>query len=296
MTAPRWELLDRSVPFEPVHAATVDVEEHFHAAALALAAPRASWRDLESRVVANTERTLAMFAETGASGTFFILGSVAERFPGLVRAIAEQGHEIASHGHDHWRATEQRRDEFWDDVRRSKEVLEDVSGRPVLGYRAANFSIGRENWWAFEVLAEVGYRYSSSVYPVRHDHYGMLEAPRTPFAPLAGFVEIPISTLRVLGQPMPAGGGGYFRLLPYPVSRYAITRIAAEGRNAIHYFHPWEIDPDQPRFSLPLRSRFRHYTGLRNMEAKLRRLLADFTWRRADHVFRDLIAGTGAGT
>jgi polysaccharide deacetylase family protein (PEP-CTERM system associated) len=291
MTSIRCAILARSAAFEPIHAATVDVEEHFHAAVLASAAPRKSWPDLESRVVSNTERVLAMFAETGTSGTFFVLGSVAERYPGLVRSIAAQGHEIASHGHDHWRATEQSRDAFRDDVRRSRAVLEDVSGEPVLGYRAANFSIGRTNWWAFETLAEVGYLYSSSVYPVRHDHYGMPEAPRAPFAPIPGFVELPISILPVLGQPLPAGGGGYFRLFPYALSRFAVTRIAAEGRNAIHYFHPWEVDPSQPRFPLPMRSRFRHYTGLGTMETKLRKLFSEFTWRRVDHVFRDLLLG-----
>jgi polysaccharide deacetylase family protein (PEP-CTERM system associated) len=289
MTKARWEVLMRPTPFAPIHAATVDVEEHFHAAALATCAPRATWSAHDSRVVANTERVLSIFADSGATGTFFILGSIAERYPALVRLIAAQGHEIASHGYDHWRATEQSRDAFREDVLRSKSVLENASGAPVRGYRAANFSIGRTNWWAFETLAEAGYAYSSSVYPVRHDHYGMPEAPLVPFAPIPGFVEIPISALPVFGWPLPAGGGGYFRLFPYALSRAGFARMTAEKRNAIFYFHPWEIDPQQPRHRLPMKSHFRHYVRLGAMEKNLRRLLRDFTWRRADHVFGDLL-------
>lgn len=272
-----------------VNALSVDVEDWFQVQALAPVVDRGDWSSLERRVETSTDRILALFDGAGVRATFFTLGWVAERHPALVRRIVAAGHELASHGSEHRRADEQDRASFRDDVRRSKRVLEDVGGVEVKGYRAPTFSIGPANLWAFDVLAEEGYAYSSSVYPVRHDLYGMPEAPRFPFHTGAGLLEeYPITTLRWGGRNLPCGGGGFFRLLPYAVSRAAIARVnAAEGRAAIFYFHPWEVDPGQPRLGgLPARSRLRHYLNLHRTEARLARLLADFAWDRMDVVFQ----------
>jgi polysaccharide deacetylase family protein (PEP-CTERM system associated) len=204
-----------------------------------------------------------------------------------VRRIVAQGHELASHGYGHLRANQQDRAAFLSDIRRTKALLEDICGREVKGYRAPNFSISRENSWAFECLAEAGYRYSSSVYPIRHDHYGAPDAPRFAHRPHAGLLELPVATSRMLETNLPAGGGGYFRLLPYTVSRWLIHRVnRVDGRPAIFYFHPWELDPEQPRIAgVSARTRFRHYLNLHRTEGRLRRLLRDFAWDRMDRVF-----------
>ncbi|MCW6511341.1 XrtA system polysaccharide deacetylase [Lichenifustis flavocetrariae] len=277
----------------PLNAMSVDVEEHFHAAALANAYPRAGWAGLESRVTASTESVITQFDRWGAKGTFFTLGCVAERYPRLVRKIVDAGHEIASHGYDHIRVTDQMPQAFAADVTRTRKVLEDIGGQAVLGYRAANFSINDRTEWAFEALADAGYRYSSSINPIRHDHYGSPDAPRQPFRPGPGpVVEIPITAVPWLGRRWPAGGGGYFRLLPYGLWRRAVRRVnCAEARPVNFYFHPWEIDPGQPRAKVGAVARFRHYVNLDTMQSKLDRLLAEFRWGRMDQVYAEALAG-----
>ena len=274
-----------------VNAMSVDVEDYFQVSAFANRVSRDDWDSFDCRVERNTDRVLAMFADHGARATFFTLGWVAERYPALVRRIVEQGHELASHGHAHFRVYEQTPEAFRSDVRRTKALLEDVGGVAVNGYRAASFSIGGRTPWAFEVLAEEGHTYSSSVYPIRHDHYGVPDAPRFTYRPDDGCAlrEIPITTVTAFGRNLPSGGGGYFRLLPYAFSRWAIRRVNRnDARSTIFYFHPWEIDPEQPRFSdIGARTRFRHYTNLSTMEARLRRALTDFSWDRMDRVFAD---------
>jgi len=278
----------RATPRSAVtNALTVDVEDYFQVSALAPHIDRATWDRRECRVERNVERLLALFAARGARGTFFTLGWIAERYPHLMRRIVAEGHELASHGYGHQRCTELGRTELLDDVRRAKDLLEDGTGQPVQGYRAPSFSIGGGNPWAFDVLLEAGYRYTSSVYPVRHDHYGMPDAPRFAYEPRPALRELPISTVRLFGRNLPAGGGGWFRLLPYAVSRWALRHVNdTDGRAVIFYFHPWEIDPDQPRVpGTSLKTRFRHYVNLRKTEARLDRLLCDFRWGRVDEVF-----------
>ena len=271
----------------PMNALSVDVEDYFQVSALAPVIDRASWEQRECRVVRNVERLLDLFAHRGAHATFFTLGWVAERYPALVKRIVADGHELASHGYAHLRASEQSRAEFEQDVRRAKALLEDLGGRRVQGYRAPSFSIGESNPWAFDVLLDAGYRYSSSVYPVRHDHYGSPDSPRFAHDVRPGLLEIPLTTTRMLGRNLPAGGGGYFRLAPYRLSRWAIRRVNTIDRQpAIFYMHPWEIDPDQPRIAgTDLKTRFRHYINLDKTEPRLDRLLRDFCWGRVDEVF-----------
>ena len=272
---------------EIVNALTIDVEDYFHVSAFASHISRKDWDDRPCRIERNIERILKMLDEAGVRATFFTLGWVAERYPALIRGIGEAGHELASHGFAHHRATEQHEREFFADISLAKAVIEDVTGREVKGYRAPSFSVGPTNAWAFECIAGAGYRYSSSLYPIRHDHYGVPEAPR--FAHEVGpkLLEIPIATVRLFSANWPAGGGGYFRLLPYRVSCWSLRRInAVDGRPAMFYFHPWEIDPEQPRVDgVSAKTRFRHYVNLDRMAPRLRRLLADFRWDRADRVF-----------
>jgi polysaccharide deacetylase family protein (PEP-CTERM system associated) len=269
------------------NALTVDVEDYFQVSALAPHIERASWDARPCRVERNVQRLLAMFDERGATATFFTLGWVAERYPQLVRDIVAGGHELASHGYGHLRATEQGQEEFRQDVLRAKGLLEDIGGQAVVGYRAPSFSIDTSNPWAFDVLLETGHRYSSSVYPVQHDHYGMPDAPRFPYDARPGLLEIPLTTTRLFERNLPAGGGGYFRLAPYAISRWALRRVnRIDRRPAIFYFHPWELDPGQPRVAgTSLKTRFRHYVNLGRTEARLGRLLRDFRWGRVDQVF-----------
>jgi polysaccharide deacetylase family protein (PEP-CTERM system associated) len=270
------------------NALTIDVEDYFHVSAFAPHVPREDWDRLPCRVERNVDAILAMLTEHRTRATFFMLGWVAERYPGLVRRIVEQGHELASHGYAHRRVTEQSREEFREDVTRAKRLLEDISGVAVQGYRAPSFSIGEGNLWALECLSEAGYRYSSSIYPVRHDHYGMPSAPRFAFHPQGrSLLELPVTTVRYFNQNLPAGGGGYFRLLPYWVSRAWLKRVnEVDGRPCIFYFHPWEIDPQQPRFrQASALAKFRHYLNLERTEARLCRLLVDFAWGPIEHVF-----------
>jgi polysaccharide deacetylase family protein (PEP-CTERM system associated) len=269
------------------NAMTVDVEDYFQVEALASTIDRSDWETLPRRVERNTERLLEILEESGAKATFFFLGWVAERHPALVRGVVAKGHELASHGSGHMRVDRQSPEEFREDVRRSKRVIEDLGGVPVCGYRAPTFSIGGGSKWAHTILAEEGYRYSSSVYPVKHDLYGTPEAPRTPFLPGPGVLEIPLTSVRILGVGVPASGGGYFRLLPYPITRWLLNHATRVNRSpAVFYLHPWEIDPEQPRLkSAPWKSRFRHYFNLDRTEPRLRRLLRNFSWTRMDRLF-----------
>lgn len=268
------------------NALSVDVEDWFQVGAFERTIDRADWDGLTHRVERNTDAVLALFDEAGVKGTFFTLGWVARRYPALVRRIAEAGHEVASHGYDHARVFTFTPDQFRDDLRKSRALLEDASGQRVIGYRAPSFSIDSRTPWAHPILAEEGYRYSSSVAPVRHDHYGWPESPRFAWKPVAGspLLELPVTTAKLGGRTLAAGGGGFFRLLPYAFSRWAIHQVNGQaGRPAIIYFHPWEIDPDQPRVAgAPFRSRVRHYSNLSAMTGKLRRLTRDFAWTRID--------------
>ena len=271
-----------------VNALTVDVEDYFQVEALAHAVPQSAWETMPSRVEANVDRLLALFDARGAKATFFTLGWVAERHKAMVRRIVALGHELGSHGLSHTRADRQSRDAFAADIRRSKALLEEIGQTSVNGYRAATFSIGAKNLWALEELAAAGFVYSSSVYPIAHDLYGMPTAPRGPFrANPCAVLEVPLSTVRIAGRNLPASGGGFFRLLPYSVSRAAFRRVnRIENRPAIFYMHPWEIDAAQPRVAgLSTKSRFRHYLNLGRMYGRLERLLADFAWDRMDRVF-----------
>jgi polysaccharide deacetylase family protein (PEP-CTERM system associated) len=272
-----------------VNAMTCDVEDYFQVSAFAPYIARDSWPQRECRVEANMERILALFERHGVKATFFTLGWIAERYPQVVRRIVAGGHELASHGYGHLRASDQNRSEFDNDIRSSKALLEDIGGVPVIGYRAPSFSIGHGNLWALDALREAGYRYSSSIYPVVHDHYGMPDAPRFAFYPQGpdGLLEVPITTVRMGSRNLPAGGGGYFRLLPYALSRWMLQRVNREDRrSALFYFHPWEIDPGQPRpEGLDAKSRFRHYINIGRMERRLARLARDFKWDRMDQVF-----------
>jgi polysaccharide deacetylase family protein (PEP-CTERM system associated) len=274
----------------PIHnALTVDVEDYFQVSAFASRIEPSSWDQLPCRIERNMDVILAMFSEHKVRATFFTLGWIAQRYPGIVRRIVAEGHELASHGYAHQRASDQSRDEFFQDIVRAKGLLEDIGGVKVVGYRAPSFSIGRSNLWAQACLKRAGYCYSSSVYPIRHDHYGMHEAPRFGYYPEAGdgLLELPVTTVRLFQQNLPAGGGGYFRLLPYTLSRWFLNRVNnVDRRSCIFYFHPWEIDPAQPRQrGITLTTRFRHYVNLSSMERRIRRLCKDFSWDRMDSLF-----------
>lgn len=275
------------------NAMTVDVEDYFQVQAFAHCVPRARWNEYESRVQPNTERVLQLFADAGVRATFFTLGWVAERHPALIRRIVAGGHELASHGWDHTLATSQDPPTFRADVARTRRLLEDTGGVPVVGYRAATFSIGAQNQWAFAALEAEGYQYSSSVNPIRHDLYGMPEAPRTPFHPAGCSIwEFPMTTARVRGRNFPCSGGGYARLLPYQLYATGLRHVNRSDRMpGIFYFHPWEVDPGQPRITgCGWKSRIRHYTNLSRMERKLRRALREFRWDRMDIVFATQLA------
>ena len=268
------------------NALTVDVEDYFHVAALAPSIHRDSWASRESRVVDNTQKLLAIFEQFDVRGTFFVLGWVAEKYPQLVRDIAARGHEIACHGFSHRLVYEQSPEEFYQETLRAKNLLQDITGSAVLGYRAASYSIVRESLWALDILVELGFVYDSSIFPVRHDRYGIPDAERAPhrMSTPAGksIVEWPLATARILGFGLPVAGGGYFRLLPYWLSRWGLATInRRELRPFVFYLHPWEIDPAQPRVSASWLSRFRHYTNLEKCEERLRRLLGEFQFGTA---------------
>lgn len=270
-----------STPAEPVvNAMSIDVEDYFHVSVFDGIVPRWQWDHMESRVVANTRRLLDLFDEFGVRSTFFVLGWVGERYPDLVRCIARRGHEIASHGYAHRLVYDQTPEGFRADVRRAKDLLEEASGRRVVGYRAPSYSITPKSLWALDVLLEEGYEYDSSIFPIRHDRYGIPVSERRPYVieRRAGtLVELPGSTTQVGPLNLPVAGGGYFRILPYWWTRWGIQRLnRLEARPAIFYLHPWEIDPDQPRLQVGHLSRFRHYRNLHDTESRLKRLLTDF--------------------
>ena len=274
------------------NALTIDVEDYFQVSAFAPYIRRSEWDARECRIERNVGRILELLAQRDIKATFFTLGWVAERYPQLVRAIVAGGHELASHGYGHERASDLSRDAFTQDVTRAKKMLEDLGGKPVLGYRAPSFSIGTANLWAFDVLAEAGYSYSSSVYPIKHDHYGMPDSPRFAYRLANGLLEVPVTTLRLMNRNLPSSGGGYFRLLPYALSRWMLRKVNREDREAaVFYFHPWEIDPGQPRIAgIDARTRFRHYVNIDRTEGRLQSLMQDFRWGRMDQIFLPRIA------
>ena len=279
--------MDAPVVTHPVvNALTIDVEDYFHVSAFAPYIARSSWDSWPCRIEQNIDRVLQLLADRGVNATFFTLGWIAERYPEMVRRIVSGGHELASHGYAHERAATQGPDPFFADVALAKAVLEDIVGTEVQGYRAPSFSINDDNLWAYECLAKAGYRYSSSVYPIRHDHYGAPGRSRFAHLASAGVLEVPIATVRLFRTNLPAGGGGYFRLMPYALSRWLIRRVNdADEESAVFYFHPWEIDPEQPRVKeADPKARFRHYVNLERTATRLQLLLADFRWDRLDHV------------
>ncbi|MDE2596176.1 MAG: DUF3473 domain-containing protein [Sphingomonadales bacterium] len=270
-----------------INGLSVDVEDWFQVGAFESTIDRADWDSLACRVERNTDACLALFADAGVKATFFTLGWVAQRHPALMRRIAEAGHELASHGWDHARVFTMDAKGFADDLAKARKAIEDAGGQRVTGYRAPSFSIDARTPWAFEVLAEQGYAYSSSVAPIAHDHYGWPEAPRFAFRPLVDspLLEVPVTTAEFGGRRLAAGGGGFFRVLPYRFTSWAVEQVNRQGHPAVFYFHPWEIDPDQPRVeNAPLRSRLRHYTNLDAMAGKLARLVRQFAWGRMDSI------------
>ncbi len=269
------------------NALTIDVEDYFQVSAMAPYIDRADWDRCECRVEHNIDRILQLLSAKQTHATFFTLGWVAERYPEMVRRIVREGHELASHGYGHQRVTDLSEAQFYDDIHRAKDLLEDIGGQPVLGYRAPSFSIGASNLWALDTLLRAGYRYSSSIYPVQHDHYGMPDAPRFAHQIREGLLEVPPTTLRMFNRNLPSSGGGYFRLLPYSLSRWMLQQVnRRDAQSAIFYFHPWEIDPGQPRVAgIDLKTRFRHYVNIGRTEQRLARLLEDFRWGRMDQIF-----------
>jgi len=283
-------------PARITNALTIDVEDYFQVSAMAPYIRRSQWDTIECRVERNVDRILALLARHDTRATFFTLGWVAQRYPQLVRNIVAQGHELASHGYGHERASDLSRDAFTQDIVRARRLLEDVGGVAVQGYRAPSFSIGEGNLWAFDCLQQAGYRYSSSIYPIKHDHYGMPDAPRFAHAIRDGLIEIPITTVRLGQRNLPSSGGGWFRLFPYALSRWMIGRVNREDKAAaIFYFHPWEIDDGQPRVAgINLKTRFRHYVNIGRTEQRLNQLLGDFAWGRMDDIFLRQHAGMAA--
>ena len=265
-----------------VNAMTVDVEDYFQVSAFDDVVSRDSWASRESRVVANTSRLLDLFAEARVHATFFVLGWVAERFPSLVKRIADGGHEVASHGYHHELLYTMTPEQFRTDVRRARQVIQDASGMPVVGYRAPSFSVTRSTLWALDVLIEEGHEYDASVFPIHHDRYGIPDAERHAHAwtrRSGRLLEFPASTVRIGGTNLPIAGGGYFRLLPYAWTRWGMRRVNLRERQpVVFYLHPWEIDPEQPRLPVGAATRLRHYSGLRRTKHRLTRLMRDFTF------------------
>lgn len=270
-----------------INAFTVDVEDYFQVSAFSPYIKRVDWDLRECRIEKNIDKILQILDTSGTKATFFTLGWIAERYPQMVRKIVQEGHELASHGYGHERASDLSEQAFLCDVQSSKNLLEDIASIEVKGYRAPSFSIGKDNLWAFDCLLTAGYKYSSSVYPIQHDHYGMPDSPRFSYSVRDGLIEIPITTMRLYGKNFPSSGGGYFRLLPYSLSRLMIGRVITNDKQAaIFYFHPWEIDVNQPRVSgANIKTRFRHYVNISSMEEKIKKLLADFSWGRVDNIY-----------
>ncbi len=271
-----------------INAMSVDVEDYFQVSAFETHISRDQWENIPCRIECNIERILLLFEKKNVKATFFILGWIAERYTRLIHDIVAADHEIASHGYDHIRVTNQDKTAFREDIVRTKALLEDICSVAVSGYRAPSYSIGASNLWAVDVIKEAGYQYSSSIYPIRHDLYGMPEAPRFAFRHQHNnLLEVPISTVTLFKRNFPCGGGGYFRLFPYKLSRWAIAHLnRKEDQPAVFYFHPWEIDPKQPRQKgIGLKTQIRHYVNLHRMESRLRALIEDFSWDRIDRIF-----------
>ena len=273
-----------------LNALSVDVEDYYQVSAFESVVRFEDWARRESRVEYSTHRVLDLLDEHEVKATFFVLGWVAERNHSLVRIISKRGHEVASHGYAHQLIYTQTPDQFREETRRAKEIVEDIIGQPIIGYRAASYSITTESLWALDILVEEGFRYDSSIFPIRHDRYGIPGQERfvhflSGNGPLS-ITEIPLSTLRIAGLNFPVAGGGYFRLFPYALTHLALLHLnRREGQPAVVYFHPWEIDPDQPRIQADRISRFRHYTNLSRMEKKLRKLLTNFSFAPIREVY-----------
>jgi polysaccharide deacetylase family protein (PEP-CTERM system associated) len=271
------------------NAMTIDVEDFFQVSAFAQHISRDQWESIPCRVERNIDIILSLLDDSNTHATFFTLGWIAERYPAMVRRIVDSGHELASHGYGHQRVSDLNRKEFHADLMRAKNILEDLSSSPVIGYRAPSFSIGAGNLWALDVLQETGHLYSSSIYPIKHDHYGMPDAPRFAYHPSGegGVLELPPTTIKMMGRNFPAAGGGYFRLLPYSASRWLIRNVNQQDKQAcIFYFHPWELDPSQPRqIGVSMKTKFRHYVNLSRMQSRIESLLQDFKWDRMDRIF-----------
>jgi polysaccharide deacetylase family protein (PEP-CTERM system associated) len=278
LTEQNPKAVSKNQPVDFVNSITVDVEDYFQTEAMASTVMRHEWDQLPTRVERNTQRIFELFAERDVKGTFFFLGWVAEKFPELVRRAVELGHEIACHSYWHRLVYRMTPEQFREDTKRAKAVIEDIAGRRVLGYRAPSFSLVKSTEWAFEILVELGFRYDSSICPIRHDLYGNSDAPRTPHQIAGGkLMEFPIATLAIGRHNFPVGGGGYLRILPYSYTRWGLSHLnRAEKLRIVVYTHPWELDPEQPRLSASARSRFRQYSGLRTTVGKLERLLKDF--------------------
>ena len=274
------------------NAMTVDVEDYFQVSAFERHIKRSDWDSLPCRVERNMDVILKIFNDANIKSTFFMLGWVAERYPRMIQRIIEEGHELASHGYQHVRVTQQTPDEFYTDITRTKSLLEDMSGCEVNGYRAASYSIGKSNLWALDKLQEAGYVYSSSIYPIKHDLYGMPDAPRFAFRLSDdSILELPVTTVEINKRKFPCGGGGYFRFFPYFFSKWMMSRVnETDKQPCIFYFHPWEIDVEQPRQKgISAKTRFRHYLNLGRMQGRLQSLLKDFSWDRMDTVFAEQI-------
>ena len=279
-----------------LNALTIDVEDYFQVSAFAPYIKRSEWNTRECRIERNVGRILDNLLKRDTKATFFTLGWIAERYPALIRRIVAEGHELASHGYGHERASDLTEVAFYEDIRVAKQILEDMCGVEVKGYRAPSFSIGQGNLWAFDSLVRAGYQYSSSVYPIQHDHYGMPDSPRFAYRVRPELLEIPVTTLRIFNKNLPSSGGGYFRLLPYFISKWMLNRVNSDDRQpGIFYFHPWEIDADQPRVSgVDSKTRFRHYVNISRMEGKINQLLGDFKWGRMDEIFLKNMQGGAA--
>ena len=289
---PAYPAVERLWPMAPVaslpNALTCDVEDYFQVSAFEKLVPKTAWPDWPCRVERNVDRILEIYAEAGVKGTFFTLGWVAEHYPEVVRRIAADGHEVASHGFQHERVWDQSPERFREDIDRTRKLLQDLSGQPVTGFRAASWSLDARTPWAHDIMAECGYTYSSSIYPISHDHYGVPDAPLVPFVEgRSGLVEIPASTSRWSGRNLPSAGGGYFRLFPFVLSKWLIERVRRRnGVPAVFFYHPWEIDPNQPRMpGINAKTRFRHYLNLSRFEQRLIRLLRVGRWDRMDRIY-----------
>jgi polysaccharide deacetylase family protein (PEP-CTERM system associated) len=268
------------------NAISVDVEDYYQVEAFSSVINRASWKDYPTRVASNNEKILALFDDLGVKGTFFILGCVAEKDSGIVREIHQQGHEVACHGYSHQMILKQDRKTFTEETVKAKALLEDISGEKVVGYRAATYSITKKNLWALEVLIDAGFEYDSSIFPIKHDRYGIPDFSREPCELGVGkksIKEFPISTIRLFGMNLPVAGGGYFRLYPYMLSKWGLSKVNKEGLPFVFYLHPWEVDPGQPKIDgISAMTRFRHYVNIEKTESKLRSLLRDFSLGRID--------------